>query len=119
MTLSNLRSHIALVSQDITLFDDTVAANIAYGAMAGAQRAAIEQAATAAHALEFIRALPQVFKGEHLENDEVTERRGARVEISADRDFPVYADGEHLTDLPATIRTLTHALRVIAPPAPA
>lgn len=69
--------------------------------------------------LRFIRALPQVFKGEHLENDEVTERRGARVEISADRDFAVYADGEHLTDLPATIRTLTQALRVIAPPAPA
>ena len=61
LTLSNLRSHIALVSQDITLFDDSVAANIAYGAMAGAQRAAIEQAATAAHALEFIRALPQGF----------------------------------------------------------
>ena len=61
LTLSNLRSHIALVSQDITLFDDTVAANIAYGAMAGAQRAAIEQAAQAAHALEFIRALPQGF----------------------------------------------------------
>ena len=61
LTLSNLRSHIALVSQDITLFDDTVAANIAYGAMAGAQRTAIEQAAQAAHALEFIRALPQGF----------------------------------------------------------
>ena len=61
LTLSNLRSHIALVSQDITLFDDSVAANIAYGAMAGAQRAAIEQAAQAAHALEFIRALPQGF----------------------------------------------------------
>jgi len=45
--------------------------------------------------------------------------RGATVEISADRDFAVYADGEHLTDLPATIRTLTRALRVIAPPAPA
>ena len=61
LTLANLRSHIALVSQDITLFDDTVAANIAYGAMAGAQRTAIEQAAQAAHALEFIRELPQGF----------------------------------------------------------
>ena len=61
MTLANLRSHIALVSQDITLFDDTVAANIAYGAMAAAPRAAIEQAAHAAHALEFIRSLPQGF----------------------------------------------------------
>ena len=61
LTLANLRSHIALVSQDITLFDDTVAANIAYGAMASAPRAAIEQAAKAAHALEFIQALPQGF----------------------------------------------------------
>ncbi len=61
LTLTNLRSHIALVSQDITLFDDTVAANIAYGAMSTAPRAAIEQAALAAHALEFIRALPQGF----------------------------------------------------------
>jgi YegS/Rv2252/BmrU family lipid kinase len=69
--------------------------------------------------LRYIRGLPKVFKGEHIENDEVTEMRGAVVEISADRDFAVYADGEHLTDLPATIRTLTRALRVIAPTAPA
>jgi ATP-binding cassette, subfamily B, bacterial MsbA len=61
LTLANLRSHIALVSQDITLFDDTVAANIAYGTMAAAPRAAIEQAAQAAHALEFILALPKGF----------------------------------------------------------
>jgi ATP-binding cassette, subfamily B, bacterial MsbA len=61
LTLANLRSHIALVSQDITLFDDTVAANIAYGAMSTAPRRAIEQAANAAHALEFIASLPQGF----------------------------------------------------------
>ena len=42
--------------------------------------------------------------------------RGATVEVSADRDFAVYADGEHLTDLPATLRMLPRALRVIAPP---
>ncbi|HET7608236.1 MAG TPA: ATP-binding cassette domain-containing protein, partial [Gammaproteobacteria bacterium] len=50
------------------LFDDTIAANIAYGAMAGADRGAIEQAAAAAHALDFVRALPQGFDtpvGEH------------------------------------------------------
>ena len=61
LTLSNLRSHIALVSQEITLFDDTVAANIAYGAMAKAPRAAIEQAARAAHAHDFILELPNGF----------------------------------------------------------
>jgi YegS/Rv2252/BmrU family lipid kinase len=66
--------------------------------------------------LRYIRGLPKVFKGDHIENEEVTEVRAATVEISADRDFDVYADGEHLTDLPATLRALTRALRVIAPP---
>ena len=36
LTLASLRAQIALVSQDVLLFDDTIAANIAYGAMAGA-----------------------------------------------------------------------------------
>jgi ATP-binding cassette, subfamily B, bacterial MsbA len=61
LTLANLRSHIALVSQDVMLFNDTVAANIAYGAMSDAPREVIERAATAAHALDFIRALPKGF----------------------------------------------------------
>jgi subfamily B ATP-binding cassette protein MsbA len=61
LTLSNLRSHIALVSQDVTLFNDTVAANIAYGAMSDAPRDAVERAAVAAHALDFIQALPLGF----------------------------------------------------------
>jgi subfamily B ATP-binding cassette protein MsbA len=56
--LENLRSHISLVSQDIVLFNDTVAGNIAYGALAGASREAIEKAAGDAHAMEFIEALP-------------------------------------------------------------
>lgn len=61
LTLSSLRRHIAMVSQDVLLFDDTIRANIAYGAMARADDAAVERAAAAAHALEFIRALPQGF----------------------------------------------------------
>jgi YegS/Rv2252/BmrU family lipid kinase len=69
--------------------------------------------------LRYASGLPKVFKGEHIHNEEVTELRAATVQISADREFAVYADGEHLTDLPATLRTLTRALRVIAPPAPA
>jgi YegS/Rv2252/BmrU family lipid kinase len=68
--------------------------------------------------LRYARGLPKVFKGTHLENEEVTEHRGATIEVSADRDFEVYADGEHLTDLPATITTMKRALRVIAPSAP-
>ena len=59
--------------------------------------------------------LPRVFKGTHVELDEVRVLRASEVRISADRDFAVYADGEHLTDLPATLRVLSRALRVIAP----
>ena len=57
-----------MVSQDVLLFNDTVAANIAYGAMAGASREEVERAAAAAHALDFIRAMPEGFEtmvGEH------------------------------------------------------
>ena len=58
LTLESLRANVALVSQDIVLFDDTVAANIAYGATADASRGAIVEAARTAHALEFIEAMP-------------------------------------------------------------
>ena len=59
ITLESLRANVALVSQDIVLFDDSVAANIAYGATAGTSRASITDAAHAAHAMEFIEAMPQ------------------------------------------------------------
>ncbi|HEX5078121.1 MAG TPA: ABC transporter ATP-binding protein [Geminicoccaceae bacterium] len=55
--LASLRRAIALVSQDVDLFDDTVAANIAYG-RPDAGRDAIVRAAVAASAHEFIQALP-------------------------------------------------------------
>ena len=58
VTLASLYANIALVSQEITLFDDTVRANIAYG-RAGADDADIIAAARNAAADEFIRALPQ------------------------------------------------------------
>jgi subfamily B ATP-binding cassette protein MsbA len=61
LSLASLRRNIALVSQEVALFNDTVAANIAYGQTAGASREAIERAAQAAHALDFIRAMPQGF----------------------------------------------------------
>jgi subfamily B ATP-binding cassette protein MsbA len=57
-SLAGLRSHISLVSQEVTLFNDTIAANIAYGGLAGASAAEIEAAATAAHVTEFAAALP-------------------------------------------------------------
>ena len=57
VTADSLRSRIALVSQEIVLFDDTVRANIAYGRF-GATDEEIEAAARAAAAHEFILALP-------------------------------------------------------------
>ena len=60
-TLRNLRRHIALVTQQVVLFNDTIAANIAYGDLALAPRAEIERAAEAAYANEFIDRLPLGF----------------------------------------------------------
>ena len=68
--------------------------------------------------LRYISNLPKVFKGEHINNEEVTEMRGAYGRGHADQNFAVYADGEHLTTCRRP-RTLTRALRVIAPPRPA
>jgi subfamily B ATP-binding cassette protein MsbA len=59
LTLASLRANLALVSQDVVLFNDTVAANIAYGPLAGAGKAAIAAAAEAAHAMDFIREMPE------------------------------------------------------------
>jgi len=66
--------------------------------------------------LRFLGNLPKVFKGTHVDEDEVSVFRASRLELSASRPFPVYADGEHLTDLPASLRILPRALSVIVPP---
>lgn len=60
-TLLNLRHHIALVTQQVTLFNGSVADNIAYGELAGASRTEIERVAEAANAREFIDRLPAGF----------------------------------------------------------
>jgi YegS/Rv2252/BmrU family lipid kinase len=65
--------------------------------------------------LRFVRNLPKVFKGTHIDEDEVHVFRAPRLELTASRPFPVYADGEHLTDLPASLRVLPHALSVLVP----
>jgi subfamily B ATP-binding cassette protein MsbA len=57
--LSDLRRQVAIVNQQIVLFQDTVAHNIAYGDLAGATEDEIVQAAIAAHAMEFIEKLPE------------------------------------------------------------
>jgi subfamily B ATP-binding cassette protein MsbA len=59
LTLASLRANIALVSQEVVLFNDTVAANIAYGQMREVPEEEIIAAAQAAHAMEFIRDMPK------------------------------------------------------------
>ena len=59
--LASLRANIALVSQEITLFNDTIAANIAYGRLGAVNQNEIERAAEAAHALDFIQEMPEGF----------------------------------------------------------
>ena len=59
LKLDSLRSNIGLVSQEVILFDDSIAANIAFGKMKCATEVEIIAAAQAAHAIEFIREMPQ------------------------------------------------------------
>lgn len=70
--LENLRANIALVSQDVVLFDDTIANNIAYGSLATTTRADIEAAARAAYAHDFISAMPNGY-------DTLTGENGVRL----------------------------------------
>jgi subfamily B ATP-binding cassette protein MsbA len=70
-TLSSLRGAIGIVSQEVSLFHDTVRANIAYG-RPGATEAEIEQAAALAGATDFIAALPQGY-------DTIVGERGMKV----------------------------------------
>ena len=60
--LINLRQHISLVSQHVTLFNDTVANNIAYGSLNGASREEIQHAAKMAHVSEFVEKLPDGYE---------------------------------------------------------
>ncbi|GAB3474388.1 lipid A export permease/ATP-binding protein MsbA [Azotobacter salinestris] len=83
-SLRNLRRHIALVTQQVTLFNDSVANNIAYGDLVGAPREAIEQAAEAAYAREFVDKLPQGFDTEVGENG-VTLSGGQRQRLAIAR----------------------------------
>src|SRR5215210_1577190 len=65
--------------------------------------------------LHFVRNLPKVFKGTHVDQEEIRIFRTSHLEVSASRPFAMYADGERLTDLPARLRVLPDALSVIVP----
>jgi subfamily B ATP-binding cassette protein MsbA len=62
LSLLSLRRQLSYVGQESVLFDDTVAANIAYGALDEPSREQIVEAARSAHALEFIERLPEGFE---------------------------------------------------------
>jgi YegS/Rv2252/BmrU family lipid kinase len=62
-----------------------------------------------------LRTLPGVFKGTHLDLPSITCFRGETVEVSADRPFTMYADGDPLAELPATVRVRPRVLHVVVP----
>jgi YegS/Rv2252/BmrU family lipid kinase len=65
--------------------------------------------------LRFLRSLPLVFKGGHVDLPSVEVLRGPEVRISADRPFTVYADGDPIAELPVTVRAVPGAIRVLLP----
>ncbi len=60
--LSNLRSHISFVSQEIVLFNDSIEKNLAYGQLRHCSRSQILQAAEAAHIIDFVKDMPNGFE---------------------------------------------------------
>ena len=65
--------------------------------------------------LRFLRLLPTVFKGEHVRQPNVEVFRAKEIEISAERPFTLYADGDPIAALPVTVRALPGAVKVIVP----
>lgn len=63
----------------------------------------------------FVRTLPRTFKGTHVEDAHIHVLRGREVRVSADRPFTIYADGDPIGELPATIGVLPGAVRVLLP----
>jgi YegS/Rv2252/BmrU family lipid kinase len=63
----------------------------------------------------YLSSLPKVFKGTHVESEELTFLRAREVSFGADRPFRAYADGDPIAELPVTIRVVPRALQVLAP----
>ena len=83
-SLVNLRSHIAIVSQNVTLFNDTIFNNIAYGELQGRSEEKVRAAAQVAHATEFIDEMPDGFDT-HVGDDGVMLSGGQRQRIAIAR----------------------------------
>jgi YegS/Rv2252/BmrU family lipid kinase len=65
--------------------------------------------------LTFLRSLPKVFNGTHLNSPHAETMRGEVIEVTSDRPFVVYADGDPIGATPATMRVERRCLRVIVP----
>ncbi len=65
--------------------------------------------------LTFLRELPKIFKGEHLDSPHAEFLRGELIEVATDRPFVIYADGDPIGATPATLRVEPRCLRVITP----
>ena len=63
----------------------------------------------------FLRTLPKIFKGTHVDDPAFSVMRSREVRVSADRPFVVYADGDPIGELPTTIGVLPGAVRVLLP----
>jgi YegS/Rv2252/BmrU family lipid kinase len=68
--------------------------------------------------LRFLLHLPKVFRGTHVNGEEVKSWRTTAIEIRASRPMTLYADGDPLTDLPAKVRIIPAALPLIVPEPP-
>ena len=118
LRLRDLRRQIAYVGQDVTLFADTVAANIAYGRVESTE-AEVREAAVAAHALEFIERLPDGFDTLIGENGVLLsggQRQRLAIARALLRDAPLLIldeatsalDNESERMVQAALRTLMH-----------
>ncbi len=113
VSLASLRAQIALVTQETVLFDDTIAYNIAYG-VPGASRESVEAAARAAHAHEFISALPAGYEsriGERGQRLSGGQRQRLAIARAILKDSPLLVLDEATSSLDAESEQLVqHAL---------
>jgi YegS/Rv2252/BmrU family lipid kinase len=65
--------------------------------------------------LNFLRELPKVFRGAHVNSPHTAFFRGEVIEVATDRPFVIYADGDPIGATPATMRVEQRCLRVITP----
>jgi subfamily B ATP-binding cassette protein MsbA len=103
VTLASLRAQIGIVTQDTVLFDDTIAANIAYG-RPNASRADVEAAARAAHAHEFVAALAEDYDtmiGERGQRLSGGQRQRLAIARAILRDSPILILDEATSSLDA------------------